>query len=278
MPFLTEAEPTRGEPLPVVAGVRRLVAANPGPMTYHGTNTYLIDTEEAGTVVLDPGPAGHPEHIDAILRAAGGRGVGLILVSHHHLDHVGAVGALQQATGAPVAGFRERAVPEFAPDASVDDGGRVAGLTALHTPGHASDHLCFALPGADGVLFSADHVMSWSTSVISPPGGDMRLYFGNLEKLLGRADQLYLPGHGPPLPNPHGLVRELLAHRQARERAILEALRPGEPADTPAITGAVYVDLNPGLRRAAERNVLAHLLKLEADGEVTREGERWRRV
>ena len=277
MPFLTEAEPPRREPLPVTPGVRRLVAANPGPMTYHGTNTYLIDTDEAGTVVLDPGPVGHPEHVDAILRAVDGR-VGLILVSHHHLDHVGAVDALRRATGARVAGFREQAVPEFAPDVRVDDGGRIAGLTALHTPGHASDHLCFALPGADGVLFSADHVMSWSTSVISPPGGDMRDYFASLDKLLGRADQLYLPGHGPPLPDPHTLVRELLAHRQARERAILEALRPGEPADTPAITGEVYVDLNPGLRRAAERNVLAHLLKLEAEGRVSRDGERWRRV
>jgi glyoxylase-like metal-dependent hydrolase (beta-lactamase superfamily II) len=197
-------------------------------------------------------------------------------VSHHHVDHVGAVDGLRQATGAPVAGFCEQAGPEFAPDVRVDDGGRVAGLTALHTPGHASDHLCFALAGANGVLFSADHVMSWSTSVISPPGGDMRDYFASLEKLLGRADRLYLPGHGPPLPDPQALVRELLAHRQARERAILGVLQPGKPADTPAIAGAVYTDLDPRLRPAAERNILAHLLKLEVEGRVVREGEGWR--
>ncbi len=278
MPFLTEAEPARGEALPVIPGVRRIVAANAGPMTYRGTNTYLIDTAEAGAVVLDPGPADHPEHVDAILRATGGGKVGLILVSHHHYDHIGAVEPLRQATGAPVAGFREQAIPEFEPEVKIDDGDRIAGMTALHTPGHAPDHLCFAFRTSEGteVLFSADHVMSWSSTVVSPPSGNMRAYFASLEKLLGRADQLYLPGHGPKLPEPQTLVRELLAHRRARERAIEDALANGEPADTYSIMNALYAQVDPRLRRAAERNVLAHLLKLEAEGRVRRDGEFWR--
>ena len=276
MPFLTEPDPERGAVLPVLAGVRRIVAANPGPMTYFGTNTYLIDGPD-GAVVLDPGPEGHPEHVEAILRATGGK-VALILVSHHHHDHIGAVPALQAATGAPTAGFREKAIPEFEPDIKLDDGSRIAGMTALHTPGHASDHLCFALPEGDGgkVLFSADHVMSWSSTVVSPPGGDMRAYFNSLEILLRRADDLYLPGHGPALPEPRRLVVELLHHRQARERAIQDALADGPPSDTFTLMNTLYSQVDPRLRRAAERNVLAHLLKLEQEGQVSRDGELWR--
>src|SRR4051794_26420368 len=174
MPFLTEHEPHRGAVLPVLPGISRFVAANPGPMTYFGTNTYLIDTPD-GIAVLDPGPEEHPEHVEAILRATGPN-VALILVSHTHHDHIGAVPALQQATGAPTVGFQVSGAPEaFNADIKLSHGDAIAGMTAIHTPGHASDHLCLALPGKDGtaVLFSADHVMSWSTSVVSPPVGDM---------------------------------------------------------------------------------------------------------
>ncbi len=277
MPFLTEPEPARAVAVPVAPGVRRIVAANPGPMTYRGTNTYIIETADAGTVVLDPGPDGHPDHVDAILRETGGR-VGLILVSHHHHDHIGAVPALQQATGAPVAGFHVPATPEFAPGVGIEDGERIAGMTAIHTPGHAADHLCFALPSPGGgtVLFSADHVMSWSSTVVSPPGGDMAAYFASLERLLGGAETLYLPGHGPPLTEPRALVRELLEHRQARERAIAEALADGAPADTHTLMDQLYSQVDPRLRRAAERNVLAHLMKLQSEGRVAREGDLWR--
>src|SRR6185437_2056127 len=147
-------------------GVSRIVANNPGPMTYHGTNTYLIDTAE-GTVVLDPGPEDHPDHVEAIVRATGGA-VALIVVSHTHHDHVGAVPALREATGAPTVGYRDSAIPSFDPDIKLADGDIIAGMQAIHTPGHASDHLCFAMTGREGeaVLFSADHVMSWSTSVV----------------------------------------------------------------------------------------------------------------
>ena len=275
MPFLTEPEPERGANLPVMPGITRIVANNPGPMTYFGTNTYLIETTE-GIVVLDPGPEGHPEHVEAILRHTGGR-IALILVSHTHHDHVGAVPALQAATDAPTAGYRHSAIAEFDADIKLDDGGSVAGMLALHTPGHASDHLCFALPASNGdkVLFSADHVMSWSTSIVSPPGGDMRDYFASLKLLLDRYDDVYLPGHGPPLRGPRDLVRNMLTHRMIREQAIARKLTDGT-FDTYTIMDALYSQLNPRLRKAAERNVLAHLLKMEAEGKAVREGELWR--
>jgi glyoxylase-like metal-dependent hydrolase (beta-lactamase superfamily II) len=275
MPFLTEPEPERGALLPVLPGISRIVANNPGPMTYFGTNTYLIDTKQ-GLAVLDPGPEDHPEHVDAIMRHTGGK-VAFILVSHTHHDHVGAVPALKSATGAKTVGFRTSALDSFEADQKLDHGGTFAGMDVLHTPGHASDHICFALTVSSGekVLFSADHVMSWSTSIVSPPGGDMRDYFDSLNLLLDRDDSVYLPGHGPLLADPRALVREMLTHRMIREQAIVDKLRAG-PADPYTIMDALYSQINPRLRRAAERNVLAHLLKLEADGKAARDGEMWR--
>jgi glyoxylase-like metal-dependent hydrolase (beta-lactamase superfamily II) len=275
MSFLTEAEPDRGALLPVLPGISRIVANNPGPMTYYGTNTYLIDTPD-GTAVLDPGPEGHPEHIDAILRHTDGR-VAVILVSHTHHDHVGAVPALQAATGARTAGFRTSGIAAFEPDIKLDHNGMIAGIGALHTPGHASDHLCYVVTAANGdkVLFSADHVMSWSTSIVSPPGGDMRQYFASLSLLLGRDDDAYLPGHGPLLRDPRSLVRAMLTHRTLREQSIARKLADG-PGDAASIMEALYRGLNPKLKKAAERSVLAHLLKLEAEGKAVREGDLWR--
>lgn len=275
MPFMTEPEPERGANLPVLQGISRIVANNPSPMTYFGTNTYLIETAE-GLAVLDPGPADHAEHVEAILRHTGGQ-IAFIVVSHTHHDHVGAVPALQAATGAPTVGFRHSALAAFEPDIKLDSGDSIGGLVALHTPGHAADHLCFAWPGLSGdkVLFSADHVMSWSTSIVSPPGGDMRDYFASLKLLLDRDDDVFLPGHGPPLREPRSLVQAMLTHRMIREQAIARKLQDGS-ADTHTIMDALYSQLDPRLRRAAERNVLAHLLKMEADGKVARDGEVWR--
>ncbi len=274
MAFLTEPEPTRGAAMPVMPGVRRVVAANPGPMTYHGTNTYLIDTPD-GLVVLDPGPD-RAEHVQHILAAAGTEPIALILLSHTHHDHLGAVPALKQATGAPVAAFHASAEPSFAADLKLGHGDPVAGMTALHTPGHCSDHLCFAtlIDGTD-TLFSADHVMSWSSSIVSPPDGDMAAYFESLHLLLDRQDALYLPGHGPPLPAPHDLVRNLLAHRQMREAAILEALGADGATDIVSLRERLYSQTDERLQRAAERNVLAHLLKLKAEGKVRQAGDIW---
>ncbi len=275
MPFLTEPEPERGANLPIMPGISRIVAANPGPMTYFGTNTYLIETNE-GLVVLDPGPEDLSEHVDNIMRHTGGK-IAFILLSHAHHDHFGAVAELKARTKVPTVGFTTSIDERFEADIKLKDGDVFAGLAAVHTPGHAADHLCFSVKVANGdrVLFSADHVMSWSTSIVSPPNGDMKDYFNSLELLLKREDDVYLPGHGPELRDPRALVREMLTHRMARENAIAKKLAEG-PASTFTLMDTLYSQVNPRLRKAAERNVLAHLLKMEVEHKVTREGEMWR--
>ena len=272
MAFLTEPPPERGVAQPVAPGISRIVAANPGKMTYHGTNTYLIDAP-GGLMLLDPGPD-DPTHVAAVLAAvqAGKRPVARILLSHTHHDHLGALPALRAATGAKVHAWHQPVVPEFTPDAPLQDGDVVDGWQAVFTPGHAADHLCFAGPG--GVLFSADHVMSWSSSVVSPPQGNMAHYFASLERLLDRSDTLYLPGHGPPLPDPRPFVQDLLAHRMSREAAIVAALGP-TPMTTRALTDLLYSQIDELLRRAAERNVIAHLLKLRDEGRAQDRTEGW---
>ncbi len=269
--FLTEPAPERGALLPVRPGISRIVADNPGRMTYHGTNTYLIEDAD-GVTVLDPGPD-QPAHVADILRLSPGPIV-RILLSHTHRDHLGATAGLKAETGVPVQGWHRSDTEGFTPDIPIQDGDTVAGMQALFTPGHAADHVCFARP--DGILFSADHVMSWSSSVVSPPGGDMAAYFSSLQRLLARpADTLYLPGHGPPMPDPHPYVAALLEHRVAREQAIAKALLDG-PRSVPALVDALYSKIDPVLKMAAERNVLAHLMKLEREGRAARRGDEWR--
>ncbi len=270
MQFLTEPEPARDVVIPVAPGISRLVAANPGPLTYHGTNTDVIDGAD-GASVLDPGPD-DTVHVQAILRATGGR-VARILLSHTHPDHFGAVHSLRAATGALTHAFYHSQDPHFSPDIPLDDGDTVAGWTALHTPGHAADHLCFA--GADGVIFTADHVMTWSTSVVSPPSGDMAAYVASLRRLLARDDRLLLPGHGPPLAAPRPFLQQLLAHRAHREAAVLAAIAD-QPRTPAALVDIIYTPIDPRLRAAAERSVLAHLLKLQNEGRAAPQGDAWR--
>jgi len=267
MPFAQEPEPPRGAPLDVLPGIRRIVARNPSVMTYHGTNTYLIDNAD-GLTVLDPGP-NDTQHVADILAAAGDMPVRRILLTHTHGDHYGAVGALKEATGAPVHAYKISPKPGFTPDLGLDDGDQVAGLTAIFTPGHAADHLSFETihPIAGKILFTGDHVMSWSSSIVSPPDGDMLDYYRSLERLLARDDDLYLGGHGPPLPDPRALTAELLAHRQHRERTILHELQ-AQPWIVGALAKKLYAKTDLWLQKAAERNVLAHLLKLQAEGIV----------
>lgn len=267
MPFLTEQEPPRGVPVFVLPGIRRVVARNPSVMTYQGTNTYLIEAGDA-LVVIDPGPK-DDEHVREVMQAAGSRRISHIVLTHTHSDHWGATAALAQATGAPVAAYKISGKPGFQPDIALDNLSTVAGLTALHTPGHAADHLCFEhfLPDGGKILFSGDHVMSWSSSIVSPPDGDMLDYYHSLALLLTRDEIFYLSGHGPVLANPRALVRELLAHRQYRERSILAELKQ-QDWGVAALAAKLYNKTDPYLKAAAQRNVLAHMLKLKAEGFV----------
>jgi glyoxylase-like metal-dependent hydrolase (beta-lactamase superfamily II) len=236
MPFLTEDIPTYGWPIQVAPGVRRVVARNPSVMTYHGTNTYLIDGP-LGVLVLDPGPD-NGEQVGAILAACAG-GVAKILLSHRHGDHADAVPALSAATGAPVYAFGSDPIAEgAAPDCALRHDDVIDGLRVLHTPGHSLDHICFARE-VDELLFSGDHVMSWSSSIVSPPGGSMSDYFTSLELILERQDALLLPGHGPPMPDPKDYIRGLLEHRLAREQAIWLALQDG-PQTASRLADSLY--------------------------------------
>jgi glyoxylase-like metal-dependent hydrolase (beta-lactamase superfamily II) len=268
MTFLSEPEPPRGVAQDVLPGIRRVVARNSGVMTCHGTNTFLLDGDD-GLTVIDPGPD-DAEHVADVLRAAGGTPITRIVLTHAHHDHHGAVKALKQATGAPTWGYHTSGSPSaFIADHRLDDGGEVAGLKAVFTPGHAQDHLSFEyhVPGTGQILFSGDHVMAWSSSIVNPPDGNMVDYYHSLELLLPRPDVLYLPAHGPAEPNPHALVESLLKHRQMREATILTELRNG-PSTVREIAERLYAKTNPFLKVAAQRNVLAHLQKLRAEALV----------
>lgn len=268
-------------------GVRRLLAGNPSPFTYSGTQTYLIGQGEVG--VIDPGPD-LPEHLDAILAATKSERITGILCTHTHRDHSPASRPLAEATGASIIGCAPLALDDdgpradaafdfdYVPDRVLADGEAVEGagwrLTAVATPGHTSNHLCFALEGS-GALFTGDHVMGWSTTVVSPPDGDMAAYMQSLDLLLKRDDSVYYPAHGPAVEKPHSHVRALLAHRRMREQQILRQLGEGK-GQIPAMVEAMYSDIDPRLFPAAGRSVLAHLVDLEARGLVCGDREDWR--
>lgn len=261
-------------------GIRRLVASNASALTFKGTNTYLVGT--GALAVIDPGPA-DAAHIDAILKAAGGRPITHILITHAHRDHVDGLEALKAATGAATYGFprapssplsaAEEADSEYvntayAPDVPLAHGDRVEGegwtLAALHTPGHTADHVCFALKGR-GIVFSGDHVMAWNTSVVAPPEGRMADYLRSLEILLERRDEMLLPGHGGPVREPRRTVKAYLLHRRWRDQAILEAVRGG--ADTVRkLMPVIYRDLDEEVAGAARLSLRAHLEHLAERG------------
>jgi glyoxylase-like metal-dependent hydrolase (beta-lactamase superfamily II) len=266
--------------------VVRVLAPNPSPYTGSGTQTHIVGTSDLA--VIDPGPD-DPDHLAALVRAIDGRPVSAILITHHHRDHSPAAVSLKAITGAPIVGSAPFASsdrepradasfdPTYAPDRVLGEGETVAGdgwtLEALATPGHTSNHLAFALRETSA-LFSGDHVMGWSTTVVSPPDGDMTAYMASLAKLIPRDDRVYYPGHGEAVENPQRLVRGLLGHRKQREGQILRLLREA-PCDIPVMIARMYVGLDPRLVPAAERSVLAHLYDLRGRELVVEEGERW---
>ncbi|QXT35713.1 MBL fold metallo-hydrolase [Sphingomonas sanguinis] len=281
------AEHPTGIPILLEPLVTRVLAPNPSPFTYTGTQSYVVGARDVA--VIDPGPD-EPAHIDALTRAIAGRPVVAILITHHHRDHSPASRPLARLTGAPIMGAAPFAADydggrtdaafdrEYAPDRVLAEGEGVHGdgwtLSAIATPGHTSNHLAFALPETKA-LFSGDHVMGWSTSIVSPPDGDMAAYMASLDKLMAREDRVYYPGHGEAVDNPQRLVRGMLGHRKQREGQILRLLAAGEGLAITAMTERMYVGLNPKLIPAAERSVLAHLYDLRNRGLVREEGASW---
>lgn len=288
-PFDMDALPT-GEAMQLSPLVARVLAPNPSPFTYTGTQSYVVGRGDVA--LIDPGPA-DDAHLDALIAAIGGRKVRAIMCTHTHRDHSPAAALIAQRTGAPIIGCAPLTLQddgpradaafdaEYGPDDVLSDSASISGdgwtIEAVATPGHTSNHLCFALREEDG-LFTGDHVMGWSTSIVSPPDGDMAAYMRSMQKLLERSDAIYYPAHGEAVPEPQRLVRGMLGHRKHREGQILRQL--STEAEGRAIAEMVkdmYKGVDAGLHPAAARSVLAHLLDLQQRGlaeHVT--GDLWR--
>lgn len=278
--------PQPGLAIELDPGLRRILAPNPSPMTFRGTNTYLIGS--SGLAVIDPGPDSAP-HLEAILAAVQpGQRITHIIVTHSHLDHSPLARGLSQATGAPVYAFggagtgRSAVMSElaasglaeggegidtgFAPDITVRDSDVIGGdgweLEVIHTPGHLGNHIALAWNDA---CFTADHVMGWASSLVSPPDGDLTDFMASCRRLRQRSWRVFHPGHGAPVTDPAGRLDWLIAHRQSREAAILQALGQA-PATARALAEQIYTETPPALLKAAERNVFAHLVDLSGRG------------
>jgi glyoxylase-like metal-dependent hydrolase (beta-lactamase superfamily II) len=268
--------------------VRRVLARNASPFSYTGTQTYIVG--HGNVAVIDPGPlADDPAHVGELVRLLGGEQVMAIMCTHTHRDHSPAAAPLKAMTGAPIIGCAPLVLhddgpradagfdPTYAPDRVLADGEVLKGdgwtLTALATPGHTSNHLCFAL-AQEKALFTGDHIMGWSTTVVSPPDGDMADYMASLALLIERDDVVYYPAHGPQVDTPQRLARGMMGHRKQREGQILRLIERGVGA-IPAMVGEMYKGIDTRLHGAAGRSVLAHLLDLEARGVVCNQGDAW---
>ncbi|WFS01548.1 MBL fold metallo-hydrolase [Rhizobium tumorigenes] len=282
-------DPSYGRGVPVAPGVERLTVENPSAFTFHGTNSYIVGAGSS-VAVIDPGPDS-AAHFETLMAVLAGRTVSHILVSHTHRDHSPLARRLQQETGALTVGqgphraarplhegeinpFAESADVDFVPDIAVADDETIFGdgfaLTALLTPGHCANHACFALEGS-GIVFSADHVMAWATSVVAPPDGAMADYMASLERLLSRDDKIFFPGHGGPVREPASFMRGLRTHRRMRERAIHERIKAGDRLISDMVR-AIYRDTDVRLHGAAALSVLAHLEDLVEKGMVATDG------
>ncbi|MBQ2263162.1 MAG: MBL fold metallo-hydrolase [Loktanella sp.] len=280
--------PRPGQPWKLRDDLTLLLAPNPSPMTFLGTNSYILGRDRL--VVIDPGPD-DPAHLDALLLLISGRPVDYILVTHSHLDHSALAPALAARTRAPVAAFGDaiagrsavmaglaaRGLTDggegidhhFRPDLTLADGDQLQGdwgaITAIHSPGHIGNHLCF---GWRDALFCGDHVMGWASSLVSPPDGDLTDFMASCRKLTTLPATVFYPGHGAPVTDPQARLHWLIHHRQAREAQIRAALTTG-PATPQTLTARIYTDVAPHLVPAAQRNVLAHLIDLAQRGEVS---------
>ncbi|WP_050927839.1 MBL fold metallo-hydrolase [Aestuariivita boseongensis] len=286
-------DPPIGQPVTLSDSLRRIVAPNPSPMTYRGTNTYLVGTRDLA--VIDPGPD-MPAHLQAILDAVGpGQEITRIIVTHTHIDHSPLARPLARATGAPVlafgdatagrsavmaqlaqgglAGGGEGVDTDFAPDRTVADGEFISGsdwaLEVIHTPGHIGNHIALAW---GEICFTADHVMGWASSLVSPPDGDLTDFMASCARLQARNWSVFHPGHGAPIDDPAGRLDWLVGHRRAREAAILQALEAG-PQTARTLAETIYTETPPALLPAAERNVFAHLVDLHGKKSVSAQGQ-----
>jgi glyoxylase-like metal-dependent hydrolase (beta-lactamase superfamily II) len=286
--FDLEFSPAYGMPVPVAERVQRLTVNNPSPFTFHGTNSYIVGG--ASVAVIDPGPDDEA-HFQALMAALDGRELTHIFVSHTHRDHSPLAARLKAATGAitvaegphrsarllhagEINPFAESADSSFVPDIAIADGAVIEGdgwaISAVHTPGHTANHCAFALQGS-GILFSADHVMAWATTIVAPPDGSMADFMASIERLLARDDRLFLPGHGGPVTEPASFLRGLRTHRRMRERAVLERIKTGDRSIADMVK-AIYAKTDPRLHGAAALSVLAHLEDLVDKGRVLTDG------
>lgn len=270
--------------------VGRVLAPNPSAFTYTGTQTYVVGDQDVA--VIDPGPAEEP-HLDALIAAIAGRPVRAILCTHTHRDHSPAAAPLAERTGAPIIGCAPLTLdddgpradaafdPHYAPDHVLSDGEQLNGkgwtLQALATPGHTSNHLCYALT-QERALFTGDHIMGWSTTIVSPPDGDMADYMRSMQLLVDRDDLVYYPAHGDAVNNPQRLARGMMGHRKNREGQILRHVGALGGASIAEMVAAMYKGVDTRLHPAAARSVLAHLIDLEARGLARNRSDRWEGV
>lgn len=284
IPFQRQLDFTYGHSAELSPLIRRVIAENPSAFTFHGTGTYIIGRGKVA--IIDPGPL-IDSHIDHLLKAVEGEEVSHILITHTHRDHSPAAEIIKQKTGAKTYGFGphgsgnpgapsdEGGDMDFVPDIAIKDADIIEGdgwsVEAVHTPGHLSNHLCFAL-GQEKALFTGDHVMGWSTTVVSPPDGDMSAYMASLEKLLPRDDEIYWPTHGPAITDPKPFVEALIGHRQGRMEQARTCLRAG-PQTIKQMVATMYHDVPEHLHPAAARSLFSHLIHMVNTGEIDAGGK-----